>query len=319
MTSLAHPGVARQGDCANRRKPQLSGAERRAFEESLKATDGLRGRSKLVLLVLLDIARGKPSCFPGDAYVASKASVSEATAGRAIRDLIDMGILRSVRKRGRRRLVFLTHPHAASELHPDECIRQDEPSKGHPEPRISFVEPQEQARGPASPGTREDSPPPTNETNTFDWRKVVRDLGYDIPTPKVAAITPVVPVSAAERDAIVAEAIGGMPTPDPGPSDDPQAETIRALSRLGPGATAAEVTAATVRLATLFRDHGSQAYYRSLANEVARGRMPARWLIAAVHSARGQGVIRPGAAFNAHIQRCRKAAESRNHRIEMEV
>jgi hypothetical protein len=39
---------------------QLDPAARRTFEESLKATPGLKGRSMLVLLVLLDIARGKP-------------------------------------------------------------------------------------------------------------------------------------------------------------------------------------------------------------------------------------------------------------------
>jgi hypothetical protein len=92
---------------------------------------------------------------------------------------------------------------------------------------------------------------------------------------------------------------------------DPGAATIAALSRLGPGATRGEVLAATLRLTVLFGDPKSRAFYRSVCNEVARGQLPARVPIAAVGSARGPGVRNPGAAFTAHIKRCRAAAEGR--------
>ena len=51
---------------------------------------------------------------------------------------------------------------------------------------------------------------------------------------------------------------------------------IRALSAVGPGATAKEVQVATLRLAGLFGDTKSLRYYRGVVNEVARGELPAR-------------------------------------------
>jgi hypothetical protein len=70
-------------------------------------------------------------------------------------------------------------------------------------------------------------------------------------------------------------------------------------------------TLATLRLATLFRDPGSRAFYRSVCNEVARGQLPARVPVAAVGSARGPGVRNAGACFCAHIKRCKATAEAR--------
>jgi hypothetical protein len=95
------------------------------------------------------------------------------------------------------------------------------------------------------------------------------------------------------------------------PALDPEAATIEALARLGPGATRGEVLAATLRLTALFRDPKSRAYYRSVCNDVARGQIQARVPIAAVGSARGPEVRNPGAAFTAHIQRCRAVREVR--------
>jgi hypothetical protein len=105
-----------------------------------------------------------------------------------------------------------------------------------------------------------------------------------------------------------------LPAPEPphgGPGAAAEAATIEALSRLGPGATRGEVLAATLRLAALFRDPGSRAFYRSVCNEVARGELPARVPVAAVGFALGPDVRHPARAFVGHIKRCRAAAESR--------
>jgi hypothetical protein len=111
------------------------------------------------------------------------------------------------------------------------------------------------------------------------------------------------PVPAARHEAEVAGQVGD--------AIDPGAATIEALAKLGPGASRAEILTATLRLTALFRDPGSRAFHRSVCNEVARGQLPARVPIAAVGSARGSEVRNPVAAFTAHVNRCRAAAEAR--------
>jgi hypothetical protein len=88
-------------------------------------------------------------------------------------------------------------------------------------------------------------------------------------------------------------------------------ETIRALSATGPGATAREVTTATLRLASLFGDPKSLRFYRGVVNDVVRGDLPARVPIAAVEWASRPGVVKPAAAFTGHVQRCRRVQADR--------
>src|SRR5262249_18816483 len=47
---------------------------------------------------------------------------------------------------------------------------------------------------------------------------------------------------------------------DAPPAVDPEAATIEALAKLGPGATRGEVLSATLRLTSLFRDPGARAF-----------------------------------------------------------
>jgi hypothetical protein len=94
-------------------------------------------------------------------------------------------------------------------------------------------------------------------------------------------------------------------------SPDPEAAAIEALARLGPAASKAEVTLATLRLSMLFRDPGSRAFYRKVVGEACRGELPPSALGAAVQAAGGKGVRRPAAAFTACIGRCRAAAGAR--------
>jgi hypothetical protein len=141
-------------------------------------------------------------------------------------------------------------------------------------------------------------------------------------------------MTADERAEIITAALDGPPAAVDGPTGDPVAKvepdshpapgsqdgairadlesaTIEVLSQLKPGASKGEVMSAALRLTALFQDPGSRAYYRSVCNEVARGQLPARIVIAAVGSARGPGVRNPGAAFVGHIKRCKAAAASR--------
>jgi hypothetical protein len=86
---------------------------------------------------------------------------------------------------------------------------------------------------------------------------------------------------------------------------------IEACSKLKPGASRGEVMSAALRLTSLFGDPKSRAFYRKACDEVVRGELPVRVLVAAVGSARGPGIRNPGAAFVAHVRRCKTAAESR--------
>src|SRR5262249_20843915 len=80
------------------------------WEEWLKATPGLKGRSMLVLLVLLDIAAGQCRADPTDGDLAQKCRVSEATIYRGLQDLAQLGVICLIWARGRRQVVFLSHP-----------------------------------------------------------------------------------------------------------------------------------------------------------------------------------------------------------------
>jgi hypothetical protein len=105
---------------------------------------------------------------------------------------------------------------------------------------------------------------------------------------------------------------GGVPEAAPVPADD--AEVIRALSQLGPGATPKEIQVATLRLTRLFGDAKSMRYYAGVVRSVSRGELPARIPIAAVERSRGPGVLRPAAVFTGYIQRCRAVREARAQR-----
>ena len=376
--------------------------DRRAWEEGLKGRPGLKGSRMLLLLVLLDIARGKPWAYPSDAYLAGKSKVSENTVWRSLRDLEAAGIVRTVKTQGRRWIVFPDHPHAAAFLAglgvggdtkpcevgppipPDpspEITAQAEAAAPQPEmaaPQPEMAAPQDggrnvlvkrgsEVRVPACaeasppepegteislPGpnerTTEGEPPPPRSTPTpkppapaGQRRRGLPNLaGAPADDPIIAAELARLArareaVAAPSREEILALALGeagvgaAMPVPASGPvvcddrpaavsdgrgSNDPEAATIEALAKLGPGATRGEVLAATLRLTALFRDPGSRAYYRSVCNEVARGQLPARIPIAAVGSARGSGIRNPGAAFTAHVGRCRATAEARRAR-----
>jgi hypothetical protein len=102
----------------------------------------------------------------------------------------------------------------------------------------------------------------------------------------------------------------GVPEAAPVPAAD--AEVIRALSQLGPGATAKEVQLATLRLTWLFQDAKSMRYYAGVVRAVSRGELPARVPIAAVERSRDPGVLRPAAVFTSYIERCRAVREARS-------
>jgi hypothetical protein len=426
-----HPGI--KPGCPDRcpspsRRPvdphKLDGADRRAWERAILDTPGLKGSRLHLARVLLDeFCWGKCWCYPGDELLARKVGVGTATIGRALRDLADLGVIRIVRVRGRRRIVFPSHPHSAAYLaglgipadpapvaaeapvpgvepvvaeapveihppaptgpiptglvpaadHPDGPVDQSVPTAdqsvppaNHFDRRIVDVKPGEEActePACAREGGPDSSPLGLNELTTegdpeapgrastprpfTPPRRPLRGIpdlaGAPVDDPIIAAELArrdrargtATPMSPAERAELRAEALSGggrevaadvgpaaAPAADgnrEGPADIPgravaiaaEAATIEALAKLGPGATRGEVLAATIRLAALFRDPGSRAYYRSVCNDVAAGRLPARVPIAAVGSARASGIRNPGAAFTAHIRRCRAAAEAR--------
>jgi hypothetical protein len=105
---------------------------------------------------------------------------------------------------------------------------------------------------------------------------------------------------------------GDVPEAAPVPADD--AEVIRALAQLGPGATPKEIQLATLRLTRLFGDAKSLRYYAGVVRSVSRGELPARIPIAAVERSRGPGVLRPAAVFTGYVERCRAIREARSFR-----
>jgi hypothetical protein len=375
---------------------RLEGRDRRAWEESIFATPGLKGsRLHLARVLLEEFCWGKCYCFPGDELLAKKCGLGTATIGRCLRDLVGLGVIRIVKDRGRRRIVFPSHPHAAAFLAGLEPASEpaEAPAPIVPEPvaepadhpvgpadhrvaaadqtegpihqndgRSVLVEARDEAHHkPAPPCAREGEPEGSlSDPNEPTNGESPRSMPAPMPRPagmmsrRLAGIPDLAgapvddPVIAAElgrracarksavaipsRDevlaAVLGAAAGDVLEADPGAGPevhhganadvhdaastvDPEAATIEALSKLGPGATRGEVLSATLRLAALFRDLGSRAFYRSVCSEVARGQLPARIPIAAVGSARGPGIRNPGAAFTAHIKRARAAAEVR--------
>jgi hypothetical protein len=96
---------------------KLEGRERRAWEESIFVNDDLKGsRLHLARVLLEEFCWGKPWCYPGDELLARKVGVGTATISRALRDLVGLGVIRIVKVRGGRRIVFPSHPHASAYL-----------------------------------------------------------------------------------------------------------------------------------------------------------------------------------------------------------
>jgi DNA-binding MarR family transcriptional regulator len=127
------------------------------------------------------------------------------------------------------------------------------------------------------------------------------------PSPKAIAVAVEVPA-----DASVEPIPGGVAGTSQGAVDE--AEVISVLSRLGPGATPAEIQIATLRLTRLFQDSKSMRYYAGVVREVSRGELPARIPMAALDFACRPGIKRPGAAFTSHVERCRAVRGARSKR-----
>jgi hypothetical protein len=100
--------------------------------------------------------------------------------------------------------------------------------------------------------------------------------------------------------------------PEPAPVPAADAEVIRALSQLGPGATPKEIQLATLRLTRLFGDAKSLRYYAGVVRSVWRGELPARIPIAAVERSQDPGVLRPAAVFTGYVERCRAVRAARS-------
>jgi hypothetical protein len=291
-----------------------------------------------VLRVLLgEFAWGKPECWPSDGRIADLTGLSTRTVSRCLNQLAKKGLIRIVNpKSWRRKIEFPTHPG----LSENPAIVSEDAAAVSGAPRHNV-------RGSVVVEAVSEPTPPTplapNELTKGFAEAWAAIRAQHVPPPSPPARDQLVlrggsatsaPMPAAERSAIIAEALGGPtaagdgPPRDPGPKvgqDGPpapgsrggainaafEAETIAALSRLGCGATRGEVERATVRLTLLLRDHKSRGFYRKVCNETARGELPARVVVAAVGSALGPGVIRPGAAFTAHVLRCKTTMESR--------
>jgi hypothetical protein len=197
---------------------QLDPAARRTFEESLKATPGLKGRSMLVLLVLLDIARGKPWGYPSDAYVAGKAGVSPNTVWRALRDLVTLEVIRVVKARGRRWIVLVGHPFAAefvAGLEPAEAppsIAPDPPPGA--DPQVGVVAPQVETADPQVGG----------QSVLVNRTSESRDpAGAEVPMPAPARTE--ISLSGSNEPTN-----GEPPWPRPAPTPKPTGPTSRRLS-----------------------------------------------------------------------------------------
>ena len=144
------------------------------------------------------------------------------------------------------------------------------------------------------------------------------------PVPTMAEILAAVLSPTRSRQDATAEVVDvpagsdGQPMPSNVPEAAPvpaaDAEVIRALAELGPGATAKEVQVATLRLTRLFGDAKSLRYYAGVVREVSRGELPARIPIAAVERSQDPGVLRPAAVFTRYIERCRAVREARSKR-----
>jgi hypothetical protein len=133
---------------------KLTGDARRAWEESILVNGDLQGsRRALVRVLLEDFCWGKCWCYPGGELLARKLGVGTATITRCLRDLVGFGVIRIVRDRGRRWIVFLNHECAgaflaslAREEDPvdqnDRSIDQNDQPVDHADQRSSGEKPQ---------------------------------------------------------------------------------------------------------------------------------------------------------------------------------
>jgi hypothetical protein len=303
---------------------QLAGAARREWEEKVLSDPRLRGSRLILIRVLLVAANGKCWCYPGNEYLAERCRASVNTIWRALKDLVEWGVIRIDHACGRRYIVFPSHPHDVA-VRAAPQTEMSAPQNGvagsQNGARILDVKPESETLNVAMPPSPNesttDSPTPeepglVNSTNSTNWRVIAAENGMPLP-----------PAPAPATSETVQDAPGRAPIPrvDPKPHPVPRSQdgastaaTIEVLKKLGPGATAAEVTRVMLSLTLLFDDHHSRAYYRSVANQVATGLMPARWLTAAVREAMRPGVRNPGAVFAAHIKRCELVASSRSER-----
>jgi hypothetical protein len=132
-----------------------------------------------------------------------------------------------------------------------------------------------------------------------------------------AVLAPWEPRQEATAEVVAVPAVAeGPPTPSGVPEAAPvpaaDAEVIRALAQLGPGATAKEIQLAILRLTRLFGDAQSMRYYAGVVREVSRGELPARIPIAAVERSQDPGVLRPAAVFTRYVERCRAVRGARS-------
>jgi hypothetical protein len=146
---------------------KLEGTERRAWEESILINDDLRGsRRSLVRVLLEEFCWGKCWCYPGDELLARKVGVGTATISRALRDLAALGVIRIVRDRGRRRIVFPSHPNAAAYLASigatDGPAEVPGPTRTDPDPG-SVDHPVGPADHPGAPAHQDDRPAHQND------------------------------------------------------------------------------------------------------------------------------------------------------------
>jgi hypothetical protein len=302
-----------------------------------------------VLRVLLEEwAWGRPECWPSDATIAALTSYTVRTVGRCLHDLCERGVIRILHPgTWRRRIEFPTHPGLA--VHLDTVSVHLDRMSGAPRQGVRqsvVVKPGDEAQDVVAPPILNEStkvPPPRPRRfrdlpsladAPADDPIVAAELARRAASPGVARPLPTkeeILTAALDAPSAAPDGPTGAPgalTGDPGAKVDrdshptprsqdgaisavSEAATIEALSKLGPGASKGEILSAALRLTALFRDPGSRAYYRSVCNEVVRGRLPVRVVVAAIGSARGPGIRVPGAAFTGHIKRCKAAAESR--------
>ena len=98
----------------------LPDTERWKFRDELIALANVRGTTRVVLESIYDdFCRAKADCFPGNQRIAIKAGCKARNVQLKLQELELTGVLRCVIDRSietQRRIVLLTHPHAASVL-----------------------------------------------------------------------------------------------------------------------------------------------------------------------------------------------------------
>lgn len=141
---------------------------------------------KMVLLCLCDFANDRGECWPSVDTLAGKCSLSDRTVQKAIKQLREWGIVRTVDAPGRPHM-FTVNPRSSftPEAASPPKMRAKPPKLLHPTPEAASPEPSKNHQEPSKVKSADADKPPSVSELVEDWNEFAAELGL----PKVAVLS----------------------------------------------------------------------------------------------------------------------------------